>query len=103
MSEATEHRAARLIDGRDAQVGSDPSVPRPSDTIPRPRRRIGCLLGCAGYSHDPDCSLARPMPVGPVCSLDRRCSTVGIEVLASDAYVTCPCVEALSAHAGVTR
>lgn len=96
--------AAHQIDGGRDRVGSDSTVPAGSDTIPAPRRdphRIGCLLGCRGYGHDDDCPLGEPMVAGTVCSLDRRCSAVGIEVLTNGSYPVCPCVEAQAAHGGV--
>lgn len=104
MSDTTKDRPGVGTEAAETSLAGDiATVPAGPDTIPAPRHRIGCLNGCRGYGHDPDCPVSRPMPVGTTCSLDRRCSTVGIEVLASDAYVTCPCVEALAAHAGVTR
>lgn len=89
--------AAHQIDGGDNLAGSDLTVPRPSDRFPRPRR-IGCLLGCAGYAHDPGCPVAeRPVPTGP-CSLDGRCKTLGVAVLSDPDSVTCGCAEAIAAH-----
>ncbi len=65
------------------------TLPRPSDRFPRPRR-VGCLLGCEGFGHEPDCPIAeRPVPSGG-CSLDYLCKTKGIGVLSSGPSM-CPC------------
>lgn len=73
-------------------MGTDtPSVPRPADRFPKPRR-VGCLLGCAGFDHEPGCPVAAPAHPGMPCSLDYRCKTLSITVLADPAYPTCPCV-----------
>lgn len=74
-------------------MGTDTAtVPKGSDRFPQPRR-VGCLLGCAGYSHDDDCDLvmARTRPPSGPCSLDYRCKTLSISVLADPQYETCPC------------
>ncbi len=74
--------------------------PTPDNTIPPQRHRIGCLLGCSGYGHDAHCPVGQPVVVRGGCSLDYRCTTMSLSVLADEAYVTCQCPEAVASHAG---
>jgi len=67
------------------------TVPRQSDTTRQ--RRIGCLLGCEGFTHDPGCTVGLSIP-RPACL--RPCQAWTIAALRGDVEPggtpqTCPC------------
>ncbi len=76
-----------------------PNIRRSYAGIPQPRR-VGCLAGCGGYSHDPDCPVTHPTVPSPpavTCSRDYACKRQEVAVLARSEL--CPCSQSLAAHA----
>lgn len=73
-------------------AGDTGSLPTTSDTIPS-QRRLGCLLGCEGFTHDPGCTVGLSIP-RPACL--RPCQAWTIATLRGDVEPggtpqTCPC------------
>ncbi len=89
--------------GGDRIVGAAPTVQRSTDRFPQPSR-LGCLLGCEGFGHDPDLHMI-PAQRG---TCDRPCQAWTISRLTGDGGVgipprTCDCPAAVAAHAEVPR